>query len=415
MRNGPGKKIMDEIREVVQALIDEEERLIAIRGTEQTRSSEIAVYSSLLGTLSAVIIGIIVAYYVTRGITIPLSHTNEILGGLAEGQGSLDTRVPIETKDELSVLASSFNQFMDKLQHTVNKMNSLAGDVITAATKSQSDVQRTSVAIAHQVDEIEDLKNTIDEMCESVSHVAANALNASSKANEANTSAVEGKENVEALSHVIHHLSEDVKLSVGVVEKLAEQSNQIGNIVEMIRNIADQTNLLALNAAIEAARAGEKGRGFAVVADEVRNLSIQTSTATEEIRQSIESLQQNTEQAVEVMSSSREKALSSEANAEQARESLNRISQMVEEITIMNTSISTASDVQKDSAANVYDNISKIHNAAQETAIAAKNTTSDTGDLSQFAVNLEVLAGSFGSSRDNKGGKEIDHDDVELF
>ena len=202
---------MDEIRDVVDVLIAEEETLIEIRGQEQQSSSDLAINSSLIGTLIALTIGVVVGYLVTSGVITPLGHTNEILGELADGKADLNIRVPVETEDELSTLAKSFNHFMSKLQETLGKMNLLAKDVITAATTSQSAVLRTSEAITHQVDEIEDLKNTIDEMCDSVNLVAENALNASEKANEANQNAAEGKVQVEQLGRVIHDLSEDVK------------------------------------------------------------------------------------------------------------------------------------------------------------------------------------------------------------
>lgn len=368
----------------------------------------------ILITAICVVVAGLAASLLSRILIAPLKEINDKMHELADDSGDLTRRIEISSHDEVGEVASSFNQFLGKLNNTVNTMNSLAGDVISAATTSQESVQKTNTAIAHQVEEIDDLKVTIDSMCDAVNLVAENASNASAKADEANTNAHDGQENVEQLSKTILDLAEDVKSSVDVVETLANQSKEIGNIVEMIRNIADQTNLLALNAAIEAARAGEQGRGFAVVADEVRNLSQQTTSATEEIRESIENLQASTERAVVVMGESREKALQSESNAENARNSLARISETVKEIVSMNTNIAEASNTQKESAQNVYQNISKIHVAAKDTADVAQSTTSEAGDLSQFAVNLERLASNLGKGCSATTNFEAEHE-VELF
>jgi len=159
---------------------------------------------------------------------------------------------------------------------------------------------------------------------------------------------------------------------------------------------------------------GGRGRGFAVVADEVRNLSVKIAAATEEIQQSIDQLQNNTQEAVNIMHHSHGSVKNSVENAEMTAASLNRIHHCVEDIVQMDASIATDSETQKQLANDVYNNILKIHDVAKETATAAQKTTSDTGNLSQYAVNLEVLAASFESSE--KGTSTPNKNvDVELF
>ncbi|MHB9041660.1 MAG: methyl-accepting chemotaxis protein, partial [Melioribacteraceae bacterium] len=206
--------------------------------------------------------------------------------------------------------------------------------------------------------------------------------------------------------------SEVVKQSAETVQTLGKSSDQIGEIVQVIDDIADQTNLLALNAAIEAARAGEQGRGFAVVADEVRKLAERTTKATKEIATMIKQIQKDTEGAVQSMSRGTEEVEKGKVLADKAGQSLKQIISGAQDVVDMSTQVAAASEEQSSAAEQISKNIEAISNVTQESAAGVQQIARAAEDLNRLTVNLQELVLRFkidgGSKANEKGSHKAD-------
>ena len=395
MQNGPGKNIMDSLRVELKRIVDAEEILIAARSEEQESTSNFAINFSVVGTLAAILIGLSVAFFITRGILTPLQATNNILKDIAEGEGDLTIRVPVDTNDEVGELGTSFNAFVEKLQSIIGEISDASSQMASASKEMTEIVEQTSTGIGQQKQETSMVATAITEMTATVLEVASNAEGASSAAGKANNEAKEGRQIVYSTVEAITDLATNIEHSASVMEELKKNSANIGAVLDVIKSIAEQTNLLALNAAIEAARAGEQGRGFAVVADEVRTLAQRTQQSTTEIESLIDNLQNGAEQAVKVMTKSREQTDLSVEKAQHAGQSLSSITQSVETILQMNTQIATASEEQSAVSEEIQRNVVNIQNIAEETSAGAEQTNNASAELARLGGQLSTLVGQF--------------------
>lgn len=411
------QKVVDDISLSLMALEDRThlltDRAKTLYNAKKNRAE--AFYYTTLGAMA--FIGTLLMVLVIQSINRSTKQLHGALSAVTNGSAVLAERIPVEGKDEMSEIASLFNQFIEKLQSMMSEINNLAQYLTESAISAQASKDETTRAIQTQVDEIEKIAGEINLMTASIEGVAENAHSASERANEADKNATCGHQVVTEAIHSIQCLANNIGQAGESVERLGEHSNDIDSVVEMINSIAEQTNLLALNAAIEAARAGEAGRGFAVVADEVRALSKKTTTSTEEIRKNITNLQQGASQATEVMKKSQEQTAKSVTQAKQAGDSLNAIAKSVSGIVTLNAEMSLSASEQSILARQINQNIHGINEATSKLAASAQQTMSDSGDISQTASILQSISMRFGKSNTDTPAPETEsvESDIELF
>ena len=328
-------------------------------------------------------------------ITKTINRIVHSLADMSTGKGDLTIRLQTRAEDEVGDLVDNFNGFITHLQLLIKVMANLSLGVASGADKVKSIAGKTQQGIHHQQDEINLVATAVNEMAATAQEVSRNAEEAANATRQAQEGTHQSQkimaENITSISALVA----DVEHAREVILNLAKESALIGNASQVIQGIAEQTNLLALNAAIEAARAGEQGRGFAVVADEVRSLAGRTAESTTEIQSIIERLQAGTEQAVNAMESSREKAIKVVDQSQATESSLIHIMTNVDTISSMNSQVASAAVEQSAVSEEVSANIVKINEVSEDTVDQAAKTSQESSDLAEQAQNLRNIVNEF--------------------
>ncbi|UVL83190.1 methyl-accepting chemotaxis protein [Pseudomonas sp. B21-028] len=333
------------------------------------------------------------AMLLTRSIVKPLGEALSAAQSVAEG----DLTRPIEThgNDEVSRLLEALATMQRNLRETLQGISGSASQLATAADELNVVTLDSTHRLQQQNNEIEQAATAVTEMTTAVEEVARNAVSTSDATRQSSESATLGQERVSDTVEAIGALASDVQITGGLVQSLANQSQDIGKVLDVIRAIAEQTNLLALNAAIEAARAGESGRGFAVVADEVRALAYRTQQSTQEIEQMVQGMRNGATQALDSMQASSSRAASTLALAERAGEALQTITASVHEIYERNLVIASAAEEQAQVAREVDRNLVNIRDLSVRSATGADQTSASSHELSQLANSLRTMVQRF--------------------
>ncbi|MGE9836824.1 methyl-accepting chemotaxis protein [Pseudomonas sp. UM16] len=376
------------------------DQLVSIN-TEQTRqinqtaaeqySDAVTLVISLL--LTATALTLICALLLTRSIVKPISEALQVAERIAEGD--LTRSIETQGQDEAARLLQAMAKMQNKLRDTLQLIAGSATQLASAAEELNSVTDESARGLQQQNNEIEQAATAVTEMTSAVEEVARNAVSTSEASKEATRSAGDGRDLVLETVNAIERMSVDVQGTAKLIGNLAEESRDIGKVLDVIRGLADQTNLLALNAAIEAARAGEAGRGFAVVADEVRALAHRTQQSTSEIERMVGSIQGGTEQAVNSMRNSTERAESTLNIARGAGLALDTITGAVTEINERNLVIASAAEEQAQVAREVDRNLVNINDLSVQSATGANQTSAASAELSRLAVDLSGLVARF--------------------
>jgi len=376
------------------------DKLVKIN-TEQTRDINLAAadqYSTAFTLVIALLVAATVltflcAIVLTRSIVKPI---DEVLGVAEQiAVGNLTHSIRPEGSDEAARLQQAMAKMQEQLRDTLQQISGSATQLASAAEELNSVTEESARGLQQQNNEIEQAATAVTEMTSAVEEVARNAVSTSEASAEATRSATDGRDLVLETVSAIERMSNDVQSTSVLVGNLAEQSRDIGKVLDVIRGLADQTNLLALNAAIEAARAGEAGRGFAVVADEVRALAHRTQQSTAEIERMVNSIQGGTEQAVSSMRNSTERAESTLNIARGAGSALDTITGAVAQINERNLVIASAAEEQAQVAREVDRNLVNINDLSVQSATGAHQTSAASAELSRLAVDLNSLVGRF--------------------
>jgi methyl-accepting chemotaxis protein len=333
------------------------------------------------------------AMLLTRSIVKPLSEALHAAENVARG----DLTRPIEAhgNDEVSRLLKALATMQRNLRETLQGISGSAAQLATAADELNAVTLDSTQNLQQQNNEIEQAATAVTEMTTAVEEVARNAVSTSDATRQSSESAHAGQERVSETVTAIEALASDVQITGGLVQSLANQSQDIGKVLDVIRAIAEQTNLLALNAAIEAARAGESGRGFAVVADEVRALAYRTQQSTQEIEQMVQGMRNGSTQALDSMHASSTRAASTLALAERAGEALQTITASVHQIHERNLVIASAAEEQAQVAREVDRNLVNIRDLSVRSAAGADQTSASSQELSQLANSLRTMVQRF--------------------
>ncbi len=338
-------------------------------------------------SLIAAVLGIGASLFLHASIMKPLRAMLEIFADIS--QGDLTKRLDVTSKDELGHMGISFNEFLGKL-HTV--IGDVARNTVQLSTAA-NDLYSSSEQLATGAEEVAAQAVTMaaasEEMSATSNEIAQNCILAAQGSREANSKAETGAAVVQNTVQGMIRIAGKVKESAQTVESLGARSDQIGEIIGTIEDIADQTNLLALNAAIEAARAGEQGRGFAVVADEVRALAERTTKATKEISKMIKAIQQETKGAVAAMEEGVIEVEKGTAEAAKSGKALQDILEQINAVALQINQIATAAEEQTATTGEITNNIQQITEVVQESAKGALHSVSAADHLAKLAEELK--------------------------
>ncbi|WP_295460361.1 methyl-accepting chemotaxis protein [uncultured Pseudomonas sp.] len=360
---------------------------------EATQRYQAIWFGSLTVLGVALLLTIALAWGLTRSIVKPLRAAISAARSMADGD--LRQTLQVQGRDEPSQLLEALAGMQASLRQALGLINATSDQLGSACGEVSRITQRNLGEVAQQHDEIQQAATAVNEMTAAVEEVAGNAVSTSQASDDSQRIAQRGSQQVQHTLSTIRTLGQGMDEASTDIEQLAEESQKIGTVLDVIRAIAEQTNLLALNAAIEAARAGDAGRGFAVVADEVRALAGRTQSSTAEIEQMVSRIQNGTRQAVDAMQSGTRQVSESLVSAEASGQALEEINQAIVAIHERNLVIASAAEEQAQVAREIDRNLVNIRDLSVRNSDASSQVGKAIDELNGTSGELQRMLHRF--------------------
>jgi methyl-accepting chemotaxis protein len=385
--------------EIINERLDGARRAVANLATDTTQLSEAAVAGRLAtradatkhqGDFRRIVQGV---NDTLDAVIKPVQEGASTLVVMATGD--LTVRMKGDYQGDLQIIKESINKVGASLQSALQKVSEAVSATASASSQISSSTEEMAAGSFEQTSQAGEVASAVEEMTRTILENSKNASAAADTAKQARVNAEQGGAVVGESIEGMKRIAAVVNKSAQTVKDLGHSSDQIGEIIGVIEDIADQTNLLALNAAIEAARAGEQGRGFAVVADEVRKLAERTTRATKEITSMIKKIQTDTTGAVTAMEEGTSEVEQGILLADKAGASLQQIVGVSQRVTDMVTQIATASEEQSATSEEISKNVEAISKVTGETAQGTQQIARAAEDLNRLTENLQQLVAAF--------------------
>ena len=358
--------------------------------SDVTRAQQITLALLIAASVGVALMG----YFIVTGINKSLAQIQDNVGR-TERDLDFTLRTAILREDEIGVTAKALNRLIERMQDNLKGIQTRAQTVAQSAAAMSTTSGQVATAAHQQSEAASNMAATIEEMTVSINHVGDRALEADRISNESGRLAQSGETIIGRTVKDINKISATVNDAAESIRSLEKSSQEIANVVAVIKEVADQTNLLALNAAIEAARAGEQGRGFAVVADEVRKLAERTSTSTQEIAATIETMRSSAGKATTGMNNVVVEVEHGVDSAREASEAIRQIGEGSRQTMDMVAEITTAIKEQASAMNSIAQQVERIAQMSEESSAAAENSAHTAQQLDTLASEVQTIVRAY--------------------
>ncbi|MCB0729638.1 MAG: HAMP domain-containing protein [Ignavibacteriae bacterium] len=323
----------------------------------------------------------------------PIQEGSDVLKIIANGD--LTVRVEGNYKGDHQIIKNSINSLSDSFNTLLNQLTEAIHATASAATQISSSTEEMAAGAEEQSSQTTEVATAMEQMAATITETTRNIVKTNDAAKESKNLATNGQVVIESTIKGMKNIESVVKQASDIITKLGDSSEQIGQIVQVINDIADQTNLLALNAAIEAARAGEHGRGFAVVADEVKKLAERTTVATNEIADMVNKIQADSSNAVDAIKKGNNEVSNGMSEAMKAGQSMSEIVKSSDKVLEISSQVAVTSEEQSATVEQISRSVESINAVSQESALGIQQVAGATNDLNQLTENLQNMVGKF--------------------
>jgi len=369
---------------------------------EAEAETETALNLTLAAFVASVVLGLVVALLMSRMMGNSVKRArSEILGyleNIGNNEGDVSTRLTKGRPDEIGDFISAVNAFLETLEDIISRIVASSRRLSTESESLSGITNSTTANAEQQRDQVTQVSAAMQEMVSTSDEIASNTSDTDESARQAAELAGTGQETVATAVKSVSRLAEQVEAGSKRIQRLEQESGEIGNVLDVIQAIAEQTNLLALNAAIEAARAGDAGRGFSVVADEVRGLAKRVQDSTVDIERIVSNLQSGAAGAVVDMSKAKQMASEASEEAGKSGAALSEIMAAVNRIVDMTTQVASATEQQRATAAEMTQNVEASSSAIDKLTDDIAHVNQSSNSLAEMAEDLNGMVRRFKTS-----------------